>query len=54
MGAIIDSWPRDQSGRYPPEAYQAAYAIVIFGLIASLAWLMRPGEDKLAAEQKLV
>ncbi len=54
MGAIIDLWPRDPSGRYPPEAYQAAYATVIVGLIVSLIWLVRPGPDKRAAEEQLV
>lgn len=50
MGAVIDLWPRDANGRYPFEAYQAAFAIVIVGLIASLAWLVRPGPDKAAAQ----
>lgn len=50
MGAVIDWWPRNAAGHYPVQAYQAAFAMVIVGLIASLAWLLRPGRDKDAAQ----
>lgn len=46
MGAIIDLWPRDAAGAYPRQAYQAAFAAVLAGLVLSLAWLVRPGRDK--------
>ena len=49
MGAIIDLWPREANGTYPRQAYQAAFATVISGLILSLVWLMRPGADKASA-----
>lgn len=49
MGAIIDLWPRSAAGAYPPQAYQAAFALVLAGLTASLLWLVRPGKDRDAA-----
>lgn len=54
MGAVIDLWPRDAAGRYPPQAYQAAFGLVLLGLCASVAWLLRPGEDKRAALAKVI
>jgi predicted MFS family arabinose efflux permease len=54
MGAIIDLWPRDATGAYPAQAYQAAFGAVLAGLVASVAWLLRPGEDRRQALAKVV
>lgn len=54
MGAVIDLWPRDAAGRYPAEAYQAAFGGVVAALAASVAWLLRPGEDLRAALRAVV
>ncbi len=45
MGASIDLWPRDALGRYPAIAYQVTFGAVAAALAASVAWLLRPGED---------
>lgn len=52
MGAVIDLWARDARGAYPPQAFQAAFGAVLVGLVASVAWLLRPGEDKRRALER--
>jgi MFS family permease len=54
MGLIVDLWPRGADGAYPPQAYQAAFGAVVVALIASLAWLLRPGEDLRQARSRRV
>lgn len=54
MGLVVDLWPRGVDGAYPPEAYQAAFGAVVAGLVASLAWLLRPGEDLRRARARVV
>lgn len=46
MGVIIDLWPRDATGAYPTAAYQAAFGLVLLGLLLSVFWMYRPGADK--------
>lgn len=52
MGAIIDLWPRDAAGQYPVEAYRAAFLFLLAGMAASLAWLIRPGADRVEAARR--
>ncbi|MGE4239831.1 MFS transporter [Ramlibacter sp.] len=54
MGAIIDLWPRSSAGTYPPQAYQAAFAVVLAGLVLGLLWLVRPGKDREMALARVV
>lgn len=37
MGAVIDLWPTDAAGRYPPEAYGAAVGLVV--VLQGIAWV---------------
>ncbi|MEC9265283.1 MAG: MFS transporter [Pseudomonadota bacterium] len=53
IGAIIDFWPRDETGAYPAIAYQTAFAATIACQIASLIWLFRPGPDLKSALRQL-
>jgi MFS family permease len=54
MGAVVDLWPRDASGAYPVHAYQAAFGTVLAGLVASLGWLLWPGEDRREALRRIL
>jgi hypothetical protein len=38
VGWIIDRFPPSPSGGYSPEAYRYAFAIVLAGQLAALAW----------------
>lgn len=54
LGAIIGLWPRGADGRYPPGAYQIAFGLVVAATLASLAWLLRPGQDRRHALERVV
>ena len=38
IGAVIDLWPRTESGRYPAEGFQAGFAMMLILQAAGLAW----------------
>ena len=40
MGAVINLWPRNAEGSYPPEAYQAAFGSVGGLFLLALGWLI--------------
>lgn len=38
IGAVIDFWPVTSNGKYSPEGYQAAFAIILGIQVLALAW----------------
>lgn len=38
MGGLLDLWPVDPSGRYPVEAYRAAFGVFALACLASWIW----------------
>ncbi|NJO06764.1 MAG: MFS transporter [Chloroflexaceae bacterium] len=38
LGAIINRFPPDAAGHYPPEAYSAAFLFTAFGTLLCLLW----------------
>lgn len=49
VGAIIDLWPVTAEGGYPPEAYAAAFSILVTLQAAAFLWFLIPGGEKEAA-----
>lgn len=45
MGAIIDLWDADATGRYPVEAYGAAIGVVVVLQFVAWVWLILPHKD---------
>jgi MFS family permease len=43
IGLLVGLWSRDLDGHYPPNAYQAAFLIVVVLQVAALLWFVRPG-----------
>ena len=46
IGAIIDLWPLTASGGYHPDAFAAAFSILVFLQAASFLWFLIPGGEK--------
>lgn len=42
VGAVVGLWPRDLQGHYPPDAYAAAFAMIVVLQLSSLVWFLRP------------
>jgi MFS family permease len=42
IGVVVGLWPRDMQGHYPPDAYQAAFLILIALQLMGLLWFLRP------------
>jgi sugar phosphate permease len=53
MGLIIDSFPRDSSGRYPPAAYATAFGMLVVLTALSLAWYLPLGRQNAPAQAGL-
>lgn len=54
MGAIVDIWPRNEIGAYPAIAYQTAFGVAAICQVGGLIWLLWPGPDLRAAEEKCI
>jgi sugar phosphate permease len=48
MGLIIDRWPRDAAGFYPPAAYSAAFSVTLLGTLLALLWYLPFGRARVA------
>jgi len=42
IGLVVGLWPRDAYGHYPPDAYAAAFLIIIFLQFMALLWFLGP------------
>lgn len=42
MGWLIDLWPRNAQGSYPPEAYQWTFGLALLLLLLTLGWYLLP------------
>jgi MFS family permease len=46
IGAIIDLWPATPAGGYPPQAYQAAFALFLGLQLVALIWYLLRAPDQ--------
>jgi MFS family permease len=46
IGLIVNLWSRNLQGRYPPEAYQAAFLIIIVLQVVAMLWFVRPARHR--------
>jgi MFS family permease len=42
IGVIVGLWPRDLDGHYPPNAYQAAFVVIVVMQLVALLWFLHP------------
>ncbi len=53
LGWIIDLWPRQANGGYPPEAYTWAFGIPLVAMLLALLWYMAPGRTKMDRDARI-
>jgi MFS family permease len=42
IGGVVGLWPRGPQGHYPPDAYRAAFLVIVVLQFLALIWFLRP------------